>query len=387
MVMAFFRLIPKQLQQSNLDLGESFCNLTILNGSILETWSHLRSSNPRAAKLKFRFLQLLAVILLLLLFSFPLFARNPGTTPLELSSEQKQFAYEPWYTGPIIGGSGECLDPGFCNIQPYILAGHLTKYFDLNGNTASLQTKRTTVDTTAVAQFGLVSGLDLTLILEEFYAHIDGRSVYTFGDTTVCLGMQIHHEDTRFPAMRLLFEERFPSGRYQYLNPVYQGMDAFICTGCFTSSIRLNLSKMFYWFYRHPIECRLNLMQSFCSSVRVHEFHAYGGGYGTNGTVYPPKSFSASLSFEFSFTQRWACAMDIMYQRYTRTRFSGIPGVDEDGDVAGNSMSYFQLYVLTPSLEYNISKNQGLLAGAYITIAGHNAYKIINGVLSYEILF
>ena len=79
--------------------------------------------------------------------------------------------------------------------------------------------------------------------------------------------------------------------------------------------------------------------------------------------------------------------MDIWYQRFTRSRFSGMNGTDDEGAPAINAQSFYQWIVLTPCLEYNISATQGLIGGLYVTVSGHNTYKIVNAVVSYEVLF
>ena len=234
---------------------------------------------------------------------------------------------------------------------------------------------------------GIVSGLDMNVILEEFYVHVNHQSAHIFGDTLVTLGIQAHKEDEEWPAIRVVFQETFPTGKYEHLNPLMESMDGYVGSGCFTSHIGLALSKIIYWFYRHPIAWRLNLLQEFPTNAHVHGFNSYGGGFGTNGTVAPPKTFTALFSFEFSFNQRWVYAMDIQYKRFTRNRFHGFSGTDAKGTPAINAQPFFQSYVLTPSIEYNIKANQGLIFGGFITIYGHNAFKIVNTVVSYEIIF
>ena len=67
----------------------------------------------------------LRLLLALFLFSFPLLAINPPLSPEELLTEKKKFAYQPWFTGPILSGSGTCLPPRYWDIQPYFSFGIL----------------------------------------------------------------------------------------------------------------------------------------------------------------------------------------------------------------------------------------------------------------------
>ncbi len=333
-----------------------------------------------------RFSNFFGYVLFATILSCTLWTDNPPLPPEEIAMEEKEFAFEPWFTGPLIGSSAVCLDPGLWDIQPYFTVGSFDKFFDEHGNVVPTSTV-TSVDFLGLINVGLVPGLDLELLFEEFCAHIHHKTTSSFGDITVFLGMQLHQEDQNWPAIRLTFSERFPSGRYQHLSPFLEDLDGYVGSGCFTSEAALLFLKIVHWFYYHPIEFRLGIHQSVSSSARVHGFNSYGGGFGTDGTVKPSKAFAAIFSLEFAFTQQWIYAMDIWYKRYTRFRFSGYPGVDVDGNRAINSGSFAYWVVITPSLEYNLSATQGFIAGAYLTVLGRNTFKLNNFVLSYEILF
>jgi hypothetical protein len=330
-------------------------------------------------------MRVVRLFFLCMFFSLPLFC-TIGVPDVPTKEEEKDFAFDPWYTGPLVGGSGTCYDPGIWNFQTIFLFGSFDKNYTSHGKTVKIS-KRTAQDILVYLQTGLVKGADLSIGLEQYNVRVRGKSAHVFGDTEVYLGIQLHSEEEHIPAIRLIVSEKFPTGKYEYLNPLMEGADGLRGSGCFTTTFRLVASNILYWLYRHPISWRINLSQSFPTSTWVHEFHSYGGGFGTLGKVYPSSIFNGVFSFEFSFTQRWVFAMDFWYNRATRSRFSGRQGRTALGAIAKNTSRYYQSYFLTPAIEYNINIDQGFLAGFLITLYGHNTEKLCNSFISYEITF
>ena len=124
-----------------------------------------------------------------------------------------------------------------------------------------------------------------------------------------------------------------------------------------------------------------NLGYGIHSNVKVTGFNAYGGGFNASGTVKPGMSTFALLALEYSFTQKIAFAMDILYNYIDKTTFSGNPGTNLDGTIASNSVGSSQQLSLTPGLEYNFNKNIGLLLSSWFTVNGRNATDFAGGAL------
>ena len=94
--------------------------------------------------------------------------------------------------------------------------------------------------------------------------------------------------------------------------------------------------------------------------------------------------FSTDLAFEYTLTQNWALALDVLYVHNNHTRFSGHKGSTYGipNSVGGPSSEQFSL---APALEYNWSSNCGVIAGVWFSVAGRNTADFINGVVAINI--
>ena len=137
----------------------------------------------------------------------------------------------------------------------------------------------------------------------------------------------------------------------------------------------------------HPVNTRLSLAYTVSCPVKVHGFNAYGGGYGTKGTVHPGDKFSADLGIEVSLTQRWVFCNDFIYSYTDRTKFHGNPGRTASGGTAGIGKGYSDNFNLAPGIEYNWNENLGVLGGVNFSVYGRNSSNFVNAILSVEYTF
>ena len=304
---------------------------------------------------------------------------------IENNTSSKGFV--PWYTGPLIAPSASNMLPGTVNIQPYVYVTDIHSVFDSNHKHQSTPDTITTNITTDF-QFGLNSFLDVTINLSGYYNHRKSKNVLEYGDTPIAFGFQIIRQEkgTFIPSIRVKLKETFPTGRYQKLNPDNHGIDS-SGTGAYSTTFVLVFAKTLYYFETHPIAFRLGFNYTIPSTVHVLDFHAYGGGYNTDGKVRPPNTFATFFSFEFSFTQRWVYAMDFTYSHQTASHFNGIEGTNADGTIAHNTVPASTLWTIAPAIEYNFSQNFGMIAGVWIAIDGSNAQDFTSYVYSFTYSF
>ena len=144
----------------------------------------------------------------------------------------------------------------------------------------------------------------------------------------------------------------------------------------------MNFQKLFVINGRHYLRPRLNLTWIVPAPVHVKGFNAYGGGFGTNGKVYPGQIFNPILSFEYTFTQNWVAAIDIQYIYGFKDRFSGKRGRNKDGTKANVGHDPLQQFSLAPALEYNFSAALGIIAGVWFTVAGDHSSDFVSGVIA-----
>ena len=155
----------------------------------------------------------------------------------------------------------------------------------------------------------------------------------------------------------------------------------------FLTNIGLNMSKIVYWIKSHPMRFRLTNSYTLPSLAHVQGFNAFGGSYDTYGKVRPSQTYNGDFSIEFSFTQRWVYAMDLAYSYATKSKFSGYPGISEDGSFASNSSPSSYQWSLAPALEYNINADLGFIGGVWFSFAGRNSDDFISGSISVTYTF
>jgi len=317
--------------------------------------------------------------------------KTPEQIQQEILQAQRDFEtaqemFIPWYTGPLITSSAKNVAQGHFNMQGYL-------YFDINYAQFDKHRKSVKVPNTyvlnplLVLQAGITQWLDVTVIPQGFFRWKEGHYADSLADLPVQFGFQLVRETPTIPSMRLTVGESFPIGKYQHLNPHKQGIDAG-GGGIYSTIVGFDISKIFWWFLKHPISVRL--AQSYVvpnTRAYVHGFNAYGGGFHTNGSVKVGNTYNADLGVEVSITQRWVFATDIAYTCSNKSTFSGKKGVLASGAEASNGTPSSDQLSFAPEIEYNVSKTGGFIGGVWMTVTGRNNVNFVSFVLSYTQYF
>lgn len=293
--------------------------------------------------------------------------------------------FDPYYTGPLITPSANNLYAQQWFFQPYVFVTDAFARYDSSWHHHSVE-DTITVNPSAFIQYGLTNYFDLTLILNAFYNKKHHQKSFKYGDTGLELGIQLLRakKDTWIPAIRLLIKESFPTGKYEKLNPYKKGVDS-SGSGSYETSFYLNIAKTVCLI--NPVAFRISLGCTIPTDVNVKEFNTYGGGYNTDGKVTPGYVYTAAFAFEYSFTQKFAYAMDVIYAHANRVKFKGINGTNEDGSAASNVSGSSEQWSLAPALEYNFSEDLGVIAGLWFSVKGKNTIDFISYVASLTWLF
>jgi hypothetical protein len=295
--------------------------------------------------------------------------------------------YQPWYTGPLISISSNNQDKGTYNIQPYLYFRDSYGIYTNEWKHHSVA-KTHAVETEVFFQRGLTNWLDFTFITRASYKEKQHKHSFQYGETSGELGFQLLKEEdlTPKPSIRIIFRETFPTGKYKNLNPNKNNTDS-SGNGAYASLFGLIIGKVVYWITDHPISWRFNFLYIKSSKVSVSGFNSWGGGYGTKGKITPGDILGGFFAFEFSFTQRWAYAMDIIYLYENKEKFKGNPGVDSNGNPVATAGSNKVQLSLAPALEYNFSSTLGVIGGLFFSVTGKNSQEFITGVISLEYTF
>lgn len=312
------------------------------------------------------------------------------------TEEEKRFLeaserFDPWYSGPLITGGPSNLAAGVYSITPYEFL-FTTNYalWDENRRTQNM-TDRFVFSGSTTFQAGITNWLDTTLILQGAANWQGNKSSGGFGDMTVGIGIQILSEGLYQPAIRFVFNETFPTGKYQHLRGRLEGLDA-TGLGSYQSQFGLRIGKLILWDTQHPIYLRGAYSISVLTDVHVKGFNSYGGGKKTNGTVRPGYAQQANAAIEWSLTQNWALALDLVYNWSARTTFKGFPGVSEttfdnggdpidsirfEGEAPSVGVGSNDQFSLAPAIEFIPTASVNFLLGVWFNVYGRNVPQFV----------
>lgn len=303
-------------------------------------------------------------IALLLLFSSYAFGKYDGV------KEKPEF----WTTGPLIAPPGDIIELGHQNYEPYLYWFGFHGKYDSSWKFHSAP-HFTTVSSQTLLRFGIFPRGELDLTPTFSYSHTEGAAKWHFGDTPIRLNILLL-EDRSWVHPNLVLElmATMPTGKYQNLKKSKRGTDI-AGTGSWFPGIGL-----IYYHEEVLPHCHFMTATGFISYVvgtPVHEkgFNFYGGDHDTRGTERPGNQLNAILSFEFSFTQNFAFAIDFDYVHSDKSHFSG-----KTDDPMSNPS--FEQFTLAPALEYSWSNNLGIIGGCWFTAAGRNTVQFVSGVIA-----
>jgi len=304
--------------------------------------------------------------------------RQLAEAEAEFKEAKKMF--NPWYAGPLLTPSANNVSPGHFNVQPYLF--FTTTYGVFTSNRATRSTPNIyTLNPVVIFQAGLLRWLDFTISLQSITNWQKGENATNIGDTSISFGTPLLKETAYQPAIRLVFTESFPTGKYEKLNRQKNGIDA-TGSGSYESTVSLNFSKVIWWIATHPFKLRASFNYTVPFMVNVQQFNAYGGGFGTRGKVKPGNKLSIDTSIEYSFTQKWVFATDFVYTYDNHSSFSGRRGQTEDGMPATVGLPSSDQFSIAPAIEYNPSQNMGFIVGGWFTLTGRNATNFASAIVT-----
>lgn len=285
----------------------------------------------------------------------------------------------PWFTGPLLAPSPITIPPGHANIEPYIYAFANVGKYDNHWNRQKTETFWSNFCQVST-QFGINSWLDFSLYPTLFYNYTHGAGKWAIGDMPVGFDIQLYNHNKVLTdwgtALSFRIQEILPIGKYRNLNPAKKATDVG-GQGSWQTVFGLVWGNLFYIGGNRFITWRNAFQYTLPAPVHVKNLNAYGGGAGTNGTVYPAQNFQFDTAIEITLTKNWVFAMDILSSWSKKVRFKG-KTLDPNFSPSAVQIS------LAPAIEYNWSSSIGLIFGCWFTVAGRNADQFINGVIAFN---
>jgi outer membrane putative beta-barrel porin/alpha-amylase len=290
-------------------------------------------------------------------------ANSEAQQPASPSPELRQSLDDAWWTGPMLAPSAATLPRGHFLLEPYlydVMATHSNGFGSLTYMNYGLRDKLT-VGLIPTAGFNQVS-------------NGPSSSGIGLGDLTV----QTQYRLTNFnvghwiPTTSIAVQQALPTGKYDRLSRPSDGLG----NGAYTTTLAL-YSQTYFWLPNGRIlRMRFNATQSLSKTVKVEDVSVYGTQAGFRGHAKPGGSSFVDVSGEYSLTRKWVLALDATYRHTGNTRTAGydilsanrVPSPSSIRLQSGSS----DTFAFAPAIEYNWSRNLGVLLGTRVIPASHN---------------
>ena len=273
--------------------------------------------------------------------------------------------YIPWFTGPLLATSGTVVPMGSLNIEPYVYVVAYRGNYTPDWKSQSHPIFWSYVFNPYI-QFGIAPRVDLTLSVMGEYNKTQGKHSWGLGDSYAVLGVQILDESTYIPNLKIVLQELFPTGPYNHLNPENLLTDG-IGGGSYVSTAGIVIAKLIPFQPKKYLNFRFVTTMSFFSAIHLKGVSSYGGSPTTQGTYHPCKALEIDLGLEYTLSRNWAWALDVLYIYGTKSSFHGKNGENLFSNLGGQLSSPTSQFSLAPAIEYNWSKNLGLIAGCWFS--------------------
>jgi hypothetical protein len=321
-----------------------------------------------------------AISLLIVTQSFLLLADEEATH--DINFEQKK---APWFTGPLITPSAYTVKPHHANIEPYLYLETNTGSYGSDWKAHSgpkFHKDRLQVQ----AKVGITSWMDCQFYPQVQYNNSQGYHSTNVGDMPIGFNFQLltSKVENPWPSMKLTIKGNVPFGKYDKLNPTHFRTDS-MGSGCWFPGTTLVIGKLVNPYASHYLDLRFAVNYQVGVPVQVKGYNTYGGATDTAGTVLPGNLLGVNFAIQYSFTQQFAFAADLIYNHTNQNRFSGNPGTTSTGTPAKMTRPSTEQWSVAPALEYNWSKNLGIIGGVWFTFAGRNSGRFTNGVVAINI--
>jgi hypothetical protein len=289
-----------------------------------------------------------------------------------------------WYTGSLLSPSGAAPHQGMLGFEPYLIFTDQTGAFDSTGRSRAADPALRSLSSTTLFKYGLTDHLSIQFLPTISYGwnRASTTSGLKFGDLPVELQFRFMDPDNARlrPALTAFLGMDVPLGDYDRLLRPLDGVG----TGAWALRIGL-LSQSAYLVSDKPLRLRVyaNARQP-VAAVGLHGASVYDTNAGFQGQANPGIAASFGFSLEYGLTQRWVLAFDAVRDIQDGNRLHGhYPQQADFGESTGSIGDW----TVAPAIEYNFSSRFGFIAGAAVTVAGHNTRNQVEPQIALNCVF
>lgn len=296
--------------------------------------------------------------------------------------DEDECNFTPWFTGPLLAPSATNQDPGSVNLQPYFF--YSTNY-GFYSNTWSLGPMEdfTQLIYNLTGQIGVTKNVQFQFSLASQSTFFRKQVSTYFSDFSFGTGIQFLWDEkgSLEPNLRLIIMETFPTGRYDRLDPFFEGNNG-SGLGVYSTMLTLDVSKILYQIPCHPIFVNISINLAYDSRTKIRGVSVYGGGTDTDGDLSSRFSISGDFAAEYAFTQNWIFALDFVWSHNFAAAFKGNKERDRFGNEVIMNTGSSNLLTLSPAIEYSFSPTLGMLIGGTFSFLGRNLPATAQGIAS-----
>lgn len=301
----------------------------------------------------------------------------PSPTPSAAASAREALS-SAWWTGPLLAPSAGTLPRGHVLVEPYLYNVIQYGSYDRQGALTPAAHSNDFGSLTYII-YGLTDRISVGLIPVLGYNTGGGgpSGGIKLGDLGVLAQYRLaQYQPGRWmPTTSIALQENFPIGEYQNLgNRPNNGVGS----GAYSTKVSLYTQTYAWMPNGRIIRLRLNFSQTFSGSASVDGVSVYGTGRDFRGSVNPGNATTIDAAEEYSITQNWVFASDLVYEYSGNTRVSGTSGVTNLGDSHS--------FAVAPAIEYNWTANAGIIAGIRLFPAGRNTAASITPVMAINLV-
>lgn len=299
----------------------------------------------------------------------------PSPSP---SPDTREALGDAWWTGPLLAPSAGTLPRGHVLIEPYVYDVAQYGNYNSSGKLTGV-THSNSVGNLTYIIYGLANRFSVGLIPTFGINTVSGGPNSTgihAGDLSALAQYRIalFRPGSWVPTTSISVQQSFPTGVYDNLgdNPA-NGFGS----GAYTTTVSLYTQTYFWMSNGRILRMRVNASRTFSGSAAVNGVSVYGTDANFRGSVKPGGTFTLDLAQEYSITQNWVFALDLVYHRSANTQLTGTAVLNSGAAGA---------YELAPAVEYNWTPNVGLIFGIRAIPAGLNTSATVTPAMAVNIV-
>ncbi len=304
--------------------------------------------------------------------------------PIEEAPSQTKVLDEQRYTGSILSPSGAITKAGVLALEPYFQSTISRGAYQANGSVKNSKHRTDSADSFLLIKYGITDNLTIQATPQVNYAW-NGKTTSSsvhFSDLPVEFQYRWIDQDNLHyrPSFTTFLGMNFPTADFDQLD---RALDA---NGSGQYALRFGIhAQAAYEVFHRALRFRWwGVGRKPLGHRTVKGISYYGTDSSFEGTVRGGLFGNAGFAFEYGLTKEWVLAFDFQYDWAQGTH---IKGNDKHMGYLQHITGASHDFQVAPGIEYNFTPAVGFIAGAAITVDGHNTNDFVQPQCAVNIVF